>query len=166
MEPRPRPDTGPWAARTARFTLIGAAVVATAALIYVRALPFTERVYRRRGGPWIHEGPRAHVFGDSLEMSPTEAVVWFVILGVVIGGLVGIALARVRRRESMLMFVGAGLIGAVGFAYGVSLDEVCIGGGDVFACGYRSFFGLEIAPMAAWALWTAIGAVIGSLLGR
>ena len=151
--------------RTARFALAGAVVVATAALIYVAMLPFTEHVYRRKNGPWIHEPPRAHVFGDSIEMSPMEAVAWFVILGALAGGLLGVALARMRRREWTFMLGGAGLIGAVGFVYSVTLDEVCIGRGDVFACGYSAFFGWEIAPLAAGALWTAIGASTGATVG-
>ena len=149
--------------RTARFALGGAVVVATAALVLERSLSYSERVYRRKGGPWIHEPPRAHVFG--FELSPTEGVVWFILLGALAGGLLGVVLARVRQRQRTFMLGGAGLIGAVGFVYSVSLDEVCIGGGDVFACGYRSFFGWEIAPLAAWALWTAIGAAIGGIVG-
>ena len=63
------------------------------------------------------------------------------------------------------MLVGAILGGVVGLVYNSSLDEVCIGGGDVFACGYSSSFGWEIAPLAAWALWNAIGAAIGAATG-
>lgn len=151
--------------RTARFALGGAAVVATAALIYVAALPFTERVYRRKGGPWIHEPPRAHVFGGSLEMTPMEAVAWFVILGAFAGGLLGIALARVRRHEWTFGLGGAGLIGTVGFCLGVALDEFTTQSGDTGSGPYNSFFGWAIAPAAAWALWTAIGAAIGGVLG-
>lgn len=106
---------------------------------------------------------RAHVFG--IELSPMEAVVWFILLGALAGGLLGVAVARVRQREWAFMLGGAGLIGAVGFVYSVNLDEVCIGGGDAFACGYISFFGWEIAPLAAWALWTAIGAATGATIG-
>jgi hypothetical protein len=69
------------------------------------------------------------------------------------------------RRTRIFVLVGAILGAVVGLAYSVTLDEVCIGGGDVFACGYRSFFGWEIAPVAASALWTAIGVVGGGLVG-
>lgn len=43
--------------RTARFALIGAAVVATTALIYVRTLSFDGYMYRRRNGPWLFQPP-------------------------------------------------------------------------------------------------------------
>jgi hypothetical protein len=149
--------------RTARFTLVGAVVVATSAFLYEGTLPFSEHVYRRRGGPWIHESPRAHVLG--FELSPTEAVAWFVILGALAGGLLGVALAHMRQRKQTFVLVGAILGGVVGLVYSASLDEVCIGGGDVFLCGYSSFFGWEIAQLASWALWTAIGAAIGGVVG-
>jgi hypothetical protein len=71
----------------------------------------------------------------------------------------------VTRSTGILVLVGATLGAVVGLIYSVSLDEVCIGGGDVFACGYSSFFGWEIAPLASWALWTAIGAATGATVG-
>ena len=150
--------------RTARFALGGAAIVAIAALVYeATLLPFSQYVFRRRGGPWIHEPPRAYVL--DFELSPTEAVIWFVILGALLGGLLGVALARARQGEQTFMLVG-GIFGvALGLVYNASLDEVCIGGGDVFACGYSSFLGWEMAPLAAWALWTAIGAATGAAIG-
>lgn len=151
--------------RTVRFSLVGAVVVAAAALMYVATLPFTEYVYRRKNGPWIREPPRAYVFGGSLEMTPIEAVAWSVILGALAGGLLGVALARVRRREWTFTLGGAGLIGTVGFVFGVALDEFTIRSGDVGSGPYNSFFGWAIAPVAAWALWTAIGAAIGGVLG-
>ena len=151
--------------RTARFALVGAIVVTTAALFYERTLPFSGYVYRRKGGPWIHEPPRAHAFG--FELSPMEGVVWFILVGALAGGLLGVALARVHQREWTFMLGGAGLIGTVGFVLGVvGFDEFCIGGGDVFSCDYNSFFGWEIAPLAGWALWTGIGALMGGFLGR
>ena len=149
--------------RTSRFALVGAVIVATAALVYERTLLFSEYVYRRRNGPWIRTPFRAHVLG--FELSPTEAVAWFVILGALAGGLLGVALARVRQRKQTFMLVGSILGGVVGLIYSVSLDEVCIGGGDVFSCGYRSFFGWEIVPLASWALWTGIGAAFGGIVG-
>jgi hypothetical protein len=149
--------------RTARFALGGAAVVATAALLFERTLPITERVYRRRGTPWIHEPPRAYVLG--FELSPTEAVIWFIVLGAIAGAVLGAVFALLRQRRDTFMLVGAILGGVLGLGYNASLDEVCIGGGDVFACGYSSFFGWEIAPLAAWGLWTAIGAAMGTILG-
>lgn len=69
------------------------------------------------------------------------------------------------RRTWLFVVVAAALGAVVGPVYSVSLDEVCIGGGDVFACGYRSFFGWEIIPLAAWAVWTAIGVAIGGIVG-
>lgn len=69
------------------------------------------------------------------------------------------------RRTRVFVLIGAILGAVVGLIYSVSLDEVCIGGGDVFACGYSSFFGWEIAPLAAWALWTTIGIMGGALVG-
>ena len=160
--------------RTARFALGGAAVVATAALLYERALPFTERVYRRRGTPWIHDPPRAYVLG--LELSPTEAVLWFVVIGAIVGTVLGVVFAHLRQRRDTFMLVGAIFGVVLGLLYNASLDEVCLGYGvsfeeirapvgDAFACGYSSFFGWEIAPLAAWALWTAIGAAIGATVG-
>lgn len=150
--------------RTARFALGGAVVVAAAALVYeVTLLPFSQYVYRRRGGPWIHEPPRANVL--DFELSPTEAVAWFIIVGALIGGLLGVALARARHGKQTFMLVGAILGVVLGLVYNASLDEVCIGGGDAFACGYSSFFGWEIAPLAAWGLWTAIGAPTGAAVG-
>jgi hypothetical protein len=73
----------------------------------------------------------------------------------------------VRQREWTFMLGGAGLIGTVGFVFGViGFDEFCITSGDTGTCYFNSFFGWEIAPLAGWALWTGIGAVIGGLLGR
>jgi hypothetical protein len=152
--------------RTTRFALGGSLVLATASLFYVFSLPFTERVYRRRGGPWIHEGPRAHAFGDSLQLSPIEAVAWFVILGALAGGVLGAALARVHRRDWTFVLGGGGLMGTAGFVVGVALDEFTIWSGDVGSGPYNSFFGWAIAPVAAWALWTAIGIAIGAAVGR
>jgi hypothetical protein len=151
--------------RTARFALGGAAVVATAALIYVAALPFTERVYRRKAGRGYTSSPGPTCSAAGLEMTPIEAVAWFVILGTLAGGLLGIALARVRRHEWTFELGGAGLIGTVGFCLGVALDEFTTQSGDVGSGPYNSFFGWAIAPAAAWALWTAIGAAIGGVLG-
>ena len=94
-----------------------------------------------------------------------EAVIWFIVLGALAGAVLGVAFALLRQRRDTFMLVGSILGGVIGLAYSASLDEVCIGGGDVFACDYRSFFGWEIAPLAAWALWTAIGAAIGVATG-
>ena len=74
-----------------------------------------------------------------------------------------------HRRTWTFVLVGAILGAVVGLLYSLNLDEVCFGGrahgrGDVFACGYRSFVGWEIVPLAAWALWAAVGATVGSLL--
>lgn len=101
------------------------------------------------------------------ELSPMEAVVWFFILGALAGGLAGVALARVKKRERTFVLAGAGLVGIAGFIFGVvGLDEFCVISGDTGVCSYKSFFGWAIAPIAAVALWIAIGAVIGGILGR
>jgi hypothetical protein len=70
-----------------------------------------------------------------------------------------------RQRKQTFVLVGAILGGVVGLVYSASPDEVCIGSGDVFLCGYSSFFGWEIAPLASWVVWTAIGAAIGGGVG-
>jgi hypothetical protein len=151
--------------RTVRFAVVGAGAIATAALIYERTLPFSDYVYRRRNGPWVYTPPRAHVLG--FELSPTEAVVSFIILGALAGGLLGVALARVSQRERTYVLGGAGLAGTVGFVFGVvGFDEFCIMSGDVGTCPYNSFFGWAINPVWAVLLWIAIGALIGGVLGH
>jgi hypothetical protein len=158
------------ARRSARFALIGAAVVATAAFVYERTLPFTSYVYRRKNGPWIHEPPRAHVLG--FELSPTEAVIWFVLLGAFAGGLLGLALARVLRMMTRPRSIVLGAVCGIAVGLTVSLDRptYCIGGGGdgfdaVFACPYKWLFGWDAVPILADAVWAAIGLLVGSLVG-
>jgi hypothetical protein len=91
-------------------------------------------------------------------LSPTEAVASFIILGALAGGLVGVALARAHQREQTFMFGGAELIGTVGFVFGVvGFDEFCIRSVDVGTCPYNSFFGWAVNPLWAVLLWMTIG---------
>jgi hypothetical protein len=158
------------APRSARFALVGAAVVGTAALLVERSLPFTERVYRRRGTGIIRDPPRTHVLG--FELSPTEGVVWFVVVGVLAGALLGLFLARVLRWAPGARWrtLGAASGGVVGLAASLARPTYCLGGSTrgfdaVFVCPYKSLFAWDAAPILADAVWSVLGAIVGIVLG-
>jgi uncharacterized membrane protein len=112
--------------RTARFALAGAAIVGTAAFS-TSALCRShnactadedtddEDTVDTRTSPW------AYVLG--FELSPTEAVIWFIVLEAIAGAFLGAVFALLRQRRDSFMLVGAILGGVLGLGYNASLDE-------------------------------------------
>jgi hypothetical protein len=66
----------------------------------------------------------------------------------------------VNRRLVLAVVLGA----ALGLVYAYNVDPFCIGSdGLSLTCNYKSFFGWQVAELAANVLWTALGAVVGGL---
>jgi RsiW-degrading membrane proteinase PrsW (M82 family) len=130
--------------RSAIFTLVGAILVSTAALLY------------------------GMVFLDGAMQEPA----FFLVIGsTVLGGFLGLLIAALTRpsrtRPAQLILLGAvgGLL--AGLAYGVvALEEACEPGGiDPGPCGWLFLGRLFQYPWMPIALWAVLGGVVGTFLG-